>query len=404
MAFAIKFFFCLVSGLIIVLTPQYTNLQTQQQDSFIVDAHLRQYIYDYFLEKPPADVTPTDLEKITHLYIGYSKNKIKSLKGIEYCNNLTRLSITDHDGIKDLSPISALKNLRVLNLRNINITDLKPLSDLLNLDTLRISQSKLSDITPLNKLTKLKVLDLSNNTIQDISTLKNFPNLIQLHLTGNKIKDISSLRELRKIRVLALGQNQITDISAVKNLVRLHHLHLEQNQIKDISPLQDLIELNGLSLRHNQITTIAPLKKISGLNRLYLNHNSISDISPLAKLTKLIHLYLHHNKISDISPLGLNLKNGGFKQGLSWQAAIKISSDFNLTTIDITGNNMDLSKATPNKNVIESFLKFDYGSHQKSPAYSNQKPYIRFYWKNGNRVKSHAPKKQDKILLIPFQK
>ena len=55
---------------------------------------------------------------------------------------------------------------------------------------------KESDLSPLSKLTQLRVLELDNNSINDVSPLTDLVNLERLYLVGNPIQDIEPLQEL----------------------------------------------------------------------------------------------------------------------------------------------------------------------------------------------------------------
>ncbi len=78
--------------------------------------------------------------------------------------------------IQDIAPIIALKQLKVVDLRNNHI----------------------SDLTPLAGLTNLNRLLLSNNQIKDLSSLTGLVSLQMLHLEGNPIADREPLFELLK--------------------------------------------------------------------------------------------------------------------------------------------------------------------------------------------------------------
>ena len=71
-----------------------------------------------------------------------------------------------------------------------------------------------SDITEISKMTELRVLDLGNNKLGDLSPLSGLTNLEKLSLYGNYISDITPLAGLDSLCELNLGENYIRDISA----------------------------------------------------------------------------------------------------------------------------------------------------------------------------------------------
>lgn len=115
----------------------------------------------YEIGKLEGNILYSDVKRISYLTVDYyttNLGEIADLSGIEFCINLTDLSI---------------------------------------------SKSKITDITPLSNLTKLEYLSLSGNEITNISPLSNLTNLHNLYLNNNKIE------------VLYLNNSQINDISAL---------------------------------------------------------------------------------------------------------------------------------------------------------------------------------------------
>ena len=126
----------------------------------------------------------------------------------------------------------------------------------------------------------LRVLVLRNNQISDISFLENLTGLTSLNLWKNKISDSSFLENLTGLRNLDLADNQISDFSFLENLTGLSSLHLDRNQISDISFLENLTGLTKLNLTGNQISDIslALLRQLPDLQWLQLHENPIQNI------------------------------------------------------------------------------------------------------------------------------
>ena len=106
----------------------------------------------------------------------------KQFQYLKYCKNLLALDI-GHNGVKDLSFLYDLPNLKVLILAcNIN----------------------LKDITPVGSLKNLEYLELFKNDINDISCLANCTNLLDLNICFNRIKDWTPIHGLDKLERLWL--------------------------------------------------------------------------------------------------------------------------------------------------------------------------------------------------------
>ncbi|MBN1974381.1 MAG: hypothetical protein JW787_12130 [Sedimentisphaerales bacterium] len=119
----------------------------------------------------------TNLEKLNLSNIRLNKSIPKWMKILE---RLGIINLEDRYTI-DVSPISELKNLKVLDLSGFPIKSLKPLSNLTNLKMLDISETPISNIEPLKKLTNLEqvvMLGCKNITDKQVEDLqKALPNL-----------------------------------------------------------------------------------------------------------------------------------------------------------------------------------------------------------------------------------
>jgi hypothetical protein len=121
--------------------------------------------------------------------------------------------------IDDLTPLSKLVNLKILEFENSQIKDISPLFNLLKLETLSLSRNEnIEDISLISRLVNLKSLELISNKITDISYLSSLVNLEKLSLYGNEIRDISPLFNLLKLETLSLSRNENIDDNTLKEL------------------------------------------------------------------------------------------------------------------------------------------------------------------------------------------
>jgi hypothetical protein len=98
------------------------------------------------IEKPTGDIYDTDLIGLTYLDASYCS--ISNLEGIQYCVNLTVLSLWTNQ-ISDISLLSGLINLTGLDLGGNQIVGISPLSGLTNLTWLWLDSNQIVDIAPL---------------------------------------------------------------------------------------------------------------------------------------------------------------------------------------------------------------------------------------------------------------
>ncbi len=123
------------------------------------DDNLRELVAKSIKKPKGSQITITECQnKLTELTSDSCANpsspKIKSLEGLEYCQSLTKISLTCND-IADIGPLKTITSLTKLDLRNNWLSDITPLSALTNLSWLDISESN-SEIDSLKPLKALK--------------------------------------------------------------------------------------------------------------------------------------------------------------------------------------------------------------------------------------------------------
>ena len=106
---------------------------TKEESAKVIEAAIREAA-----KKPTGELTKTDYEKVTTLYLG--DNQLTDVKGLE---NLTRLT--------------------VLQLDDNQLTDVKGLEKLTQLKQLFLDRNQLTSVKGLEKLTQLEVLLLQLN-------------------------------------------------------------------------------------------------------------------------------------------------------------------------------------------------------------------------------------------------
>lgn len=138
-------------------------------------------------------------------------------------------------GNEDIEPLNKMVNLTSLILRCNEITDLTPLKGLINLKKLCLQGDiemyydsdevdvcgSINDISTLSGLSALEILELDGNHISDISPLKSLDHLVRLDLSYNTIRDISPLKKLTALKYLNLEGNPVSnaDIEDLKDVL-----------------------------------------------------------------------------------------------------------------------------------------------------------------------------------------
>ncbi|OGV39097.1 MAG: hypothetical protein A2020_13455 [Lentisphaerae bacterium GWF2_45_14] len=241
---------------------------------------------------------------------------------ISKTKNLKRLNISNLD-IRDLDPLSELK-LIFLDCSGNKLKSLDPIKNM-PLETLSCASNKLKDLGPLEDM-PIKDLNCSNNQIENLKPLDQMPlkvldcstnkiysldplehsYLEKLNCSANMITDLDPVRGL-KLKYLNCAENQIHDIEPASRMP-LESLIFGKNMVVDIAPLSEM-QIKTIECAYNRISSLEPLKENLKLESLFCSNNSISDLNPIALLSALNSLDCSNNPIKDIEPLkGLPLK------------------------------------------------------------------------------------------------
>ena len=139
----------------------------------------------------------------------------ESLKTIINCdvNKITRLPLSTSSSLTEIPDLSKFKKLIYLSLsEDGNIKDLSTISDITSLEVLNLSKTNLHGrMIDFSKLTNLTNLDLRGNTLwsedlENLKALKNNTNLT-INLSNNSIIDASALLELNSNTKINLTKN-----------------------------------------------------------------------------------------------------------------------------------------------------------------------------------------------------
>ncbi|PHR99508.1 MAG: hypothetical protein COA78_24910 [Blastopirellula sp.] len=280
--------------------------------------HLQSIETVVLVDPQNVDLSPLgSLKNLDSLDITFSSEKSYTAKNMEELSKLDcSLNILLHGQlIDDLTPVQQLNNIRELELIHTEVNDLSPLSDLMQLELLDIDGANVTDLTPLAKLINLRVLKLDTLEAKDLSPLSDLTQLEELHIVGSGFTDITPLAKLVKLRDLRLvgppvafspnslkGPN-ITDLMPLTKLVNLRELRLYDLKTKDLSPLENLVNLEELHIHGANITDLTPLAKLINLRDLWLEAPKANDLAALAKLVNLRELWLYDAKAKDLAPL-----------------------------------------------------------------------------------------------------
>ena len=179
--------------------------------------------------------------------------------------------------VKDISPVQALPELRLLSCSDGSIADLSPLKDL-KLTGLQTAHTSVSDLTPLKGM-KLEWLYCDNTPVSDLKPLKNMM-LTDLVISGTRVSDLTPLQEMKLTRFFC----NVTGVSTLTPLqgMPLKILDCSRTQVKSLAPLKGM-PLDYLNCSDTPVSDLIPLKGMP-LKTLHCRGSRVSDLSPLKEM------------------------------------------------------------------------------------------------------------------------
>ncbi len=158
----------------------------------------------------------------------------------------------DHEenGIRNLSGIERLHNLRYLNLYKAKVADISLLAKLSKLNFLNItSDQRINSYAPLTQL-PLEFLGIHDTGLEDIGFLTYISTLEEINLERNSIVDLSPITQLEKLRKIDVSYNRITTLRPIAehpNLAKMQDVRVYYNCIdcmEEIEYLNAIAEQN----------------------------------------------------------------------------------------------------------------------------------------------------------------
>lgn len=219
------------------------NIKTKRLTVTFEDKNFEQLIRE-IINKPEGEIY---VDEVTNIKVLHGENRnIESINGIQYLYNLEELYL----GTKVATSVTEETKTRKIEITK-DIT----------------TQNRITDISYLSKLDKLRIIDLNGNLINDLTPLSKLSNLIYLNVSYNIIETLNGIEGLSNLKYLYAGHNKIETIEELKELTHLTYIDLWGNHIKDITPLQYVENIETLLLDHNVISDIGALVNNSGIGQ-----------------------------------------------------------------------------------------------------------------------------------------
>jgi hypothetical protein len=200
----------------------------------------------------------------------------------------TELSLISFDvgNFTDYTPLLAFKNLEFLEIFNYSLTNISGITVLSRhekLSHLILWAENVTDISPLSALVNLRILSVDiPNIFTDASELLPLVRLEELYFSPTSSKTIYNISQLTWLKTLYINlHNKDIDISPVQNLINLECLEMSGPMYEmtefDISWMGRLVNLQELKLSGFKIVNVGPLLKLPHLATVNVMFSEISD-------------------------------------------------------------------------------------------------------------------------------
>ena len=227
--------------------------------------------------------------------------KATSCADLKWVPKLKNLTIEDAT-FTDFTPLSALTELRTLEVKNSNIAngDLSFLQNMSKLNHLTLSGCGISTLVALENITTLKYLDLSSNTVRNVSYLSHMTELEELHMANNALINLQDLQTLQNLKVLDVSYNALSTTSHVSALTSLTWLDVSSNNLTKLEGIGELVELRHFAASHNNLIDVNILQTCTKLQTLDVSYNTLITIQVAIYLLQLEELDFSHNEVSKL--------------------------------------------------------------------------------------------------------
>ena len=217
---------------------------------------------------------------------------------IKNITQIDELDISGNKYITNIEPLSALNNLKRLDISKTNVSDLKPIRNLTKLEELNVSNTQITTLEALKYASTLKYLQAHHTPLTDISVVARLPKLQNFIINHTSVTDFSPLAGAKQLQVLDVTKTSMMDMSSLSGLQALAELNVTATNIDNFSPIGSLPKLEILKADSTPVYNLTPLQTLPQLKVLSINYTTIDNLSPLSAIKTLERVYCDSTNIS----------------------------------------------------------------------------------------------------------
>jgi Leucine-rich repeat (LRR) protein len=198
-----------------------------------------------------------DCVRLEELYLGFNEIPEEQITVFKKLPTLRVLDIS-HNKFKYPKLIDVLADLRNLEVLVNTLNDFPKLSltSFCSLKELSLDGNKLIDLKIKNGMGELRVLAIKNNQISMIKGLENCSLLKNLICDANCLETISKIQELSRLEVLSAPYNKIATMESLA-ATKVRMVNLSKNYLRDLDFTSGCKELEHLSVSNNKLKRLA---------------------------------------------------------------------------------------------------------------------------------------------------
>lgn len=168
-----------------------------------------------------------------------------------------------------------------------------------NVEEIKINAPKiLTDLSYVSKLQRLKVLDINFAPVSDLTALDQHPTIEEIRLRGSLVEQLDSIKSCPALKILYLEKSKLQSIANIRTqFPQLQQLWIWGTKVKDLTPLTDMSTLQNLDVTMLKPKSWDFLATLTGLEVLDVYKTSFADLQLLLELPNLKKVRLANSNV-----------------------------------------------------------------------------------------------------------
>ncbi|MEM8939798.1 MAG: leucine-rich repeat domain-containing protein [Bacteroidota bacterium] len=195
--------------------------------------------------------------------------------------DIDSINLSDNQFLSNISPLTALKNLRYINISNTRITDLSPIRYSTSIQTVIANNTPVKDLTPLKYFDAVIHLELKNSNVQEIGAVKDLVKLEMLDISETSVVDFSPLKPLDQLKSINLSGTAFTQLIFLSSAKNLRSINIARTNVTDLGPLSQLKQLEELNVSETNLLNLEGLEDHPSLKTIKINQTLVNSLKPI---------------------------------------------------------------------------------------------------------------------------